>query len=68
MIYYDSIYVSEEINVNKISKSKQCDVYHYCYFLDKRFKFQMYSDGHDLLMSFSIKNDKLLETCNQNLR
>ena len=29
MIYFDTIYVSEGINVNKTSESKECDVCHY---------------------------------------
>ena len=39
MLYYDRIQVSEEIDVNKKSKSKKCDVCHYWYFLDKGFSF-----------------------------
>ena len=40
MLYYDRIDVSEAIDVNKTSKSKECYVYHYWYFLNKGFKFQ----------------------------
>ena len=40
MVYYDIIDVSEGIDVNKTSESKECDICHYCYFLDKTFKFQ----------------------------
>ena len=29
MLYYEGIYVSEEIDVNKTSKSKECDICHY---------------------------------------
>ena len=32
MLYYDRIDVSEGIDVNKTSKSKECDICHYCYF------------------------------------
>ena len=39
MPYYDRIYVSEEINVNKKSRSKECDICHYWYFLNKGFNF-----------------------------
>ena len=35
--------ISEEINVNKTSTSKECDIYQYCYFLDKEFQFQPYN-------------------------
>ena len=52
MLYYDKIYVFEGIDVNKTSASKKCNIYHYCFFLNKGFKFQPYlSNGcHDLLM------------------
>ena len=40
MLYYDRIDVSERIDIKKSIKtnaSKQCDMYHYWYFLDKWF-------------------------------
>ena len=40
MLYYDRINVSEGIDVNKISASKECDVCHYWYFLNFSFQFQ----------------------------
>ena len=40
MIYLDRIDVSERIDVNKTSASKQHDGYHYYYFLNYSFKFQ----------------------------
>ena len=40
LLNYDRIDVSEEIDVNKTSESKECDICHYFYFLDKGFKFQ----------------------------
>ena len=39
MLYYDRIDVSEG---NKTSASKECDIWHYWYFIDKGFKFQWY--------------------------
>ena len=33
MLYYDRIDVSEGIDVNKTSKSKECNIFHYWYFL-----------------------------------
>ena len=39
MLYYDRIDVSEGIDVNKKIKSKECNICHYCNFLDKGFKF-----------------------------
>ena len=52
MLYYDKIDVSEGIDVNKTSASKECDVCHYWYFLNYSFKFQrnVCSRCHDLLM------------------
>ena len=37
MLYYDRIEVSERIDVNKISASKECDIFHYYYFLNYSF-------------------------------
>ena len=41
-VYFDRIDVSEETDVNKTSGSKECDICHYWYFLNKSFKFQPY--------------------------
>ena len=41
-LYYDTIDVSEGIDVDKRSESKQCNICHYWYFLEKGFKFQSY--------------------------
>ena len=41
MLYFDIIDVSEGIDVNKTSSSKECDIYHYWYFLNYSFKFQL---------------------------
>ena len=40
MLYYDRIDVSEEIDINRTSPSKECDVCHNWYFLNYSFKFQ----------------------------
>ena len=52
MLCFNRIDVSEGIDVNKTSKSKECNVCHYWYFLNKGFKFQpnFCSRCHDLLM------------------
>ena len=39
MHYFDRIDVSEGIDVNKTSKSKECDICHYWCFLNKEYKF-----------------------------
>ena len=54
MLHYDRIGVSEEIDTNKTSASKECDIYHYWYFLNFGFKFQTNVGNrcHDRLMMF----------------
>ena len=41
MLQYDTIDVSERIDFNKTSESKECMVCHYCYFKDVGYKFQL---------------------------
>ena len=63
MIYFDRIDASEGIDVNKTSTSKECDIYHYWYFLNKGFKFQsnVCNRCHDLLMmSMNISDSAIL--------
>ena len=52
MLYFDRIDVSEGIDVNKTSASKECDICHYWYFLNKGFKFEpnVSNRCHNLLM------------------
>ena len=51
MLCYDRADVSEGIDVNKTSASKECDVCHYWYFLNYFLSFnQMFVMDHDLLM------------------
>ena len=40
MLDYGRIDISEEININKANASKECDICHYWYFLDKGFKYE----------------------------
>ena len=49
MLEYDRIDISEGIDVNKTSASKECDICHYWYFKDIGFKYEPYlCDGcHD---------------------
>ena len=59
MLYYDRIDVSEGIDVNKTSKSKECNICHFWHFLNKGFKFQpnVCNRCHDLLiMSMNLSN------------
>ena len=52
MLYYGGIDVSERIDINKTSTSKESNICHYCYFLDKRFKFppDVWNGCDDVLM------------------
>ena len=52
MQYYNRIDVSKGIDVNKTSASKECIICHYCYFLNKgfRFKVTICKGIHDVLM------------------
>ena len=58
MLEYDSIDISERIDINKSNdKSKECDTCYYWYFLDKNFSYQPHlcNGCHDLIqkaMSF----------------
>ena len=51
MLEYYRIDISEGIDVNTINVSKKCDICHYWYFFDKRFKYEPYlCDGcHNLI-------------------
>ena len=58
MQYYNRI-----DDINKTSASKECDIYHYWYFLNKGFKFQPYvcNRFHDLLiMSINLSDIDIL--------
>ena len=39
ILYFDRIDVSKGTDINKTSASKECDIGHYWYFLNKGFKF-----------------------------
>ena len=42
MLEYDKIDVPEWIDVNKTNASKECNICHYWYFLNKGFKYEQY--------------------------
>ena len=54
MLEDDAIYISEGIDSNKTNTSRECEICHYRYFLDKVFKYEPYlcNGCHDL-MQFS---------------
>ena len=53
MLHYEKINVSEGIDTNKTSASKECMIYHYWYFKDIEFKFEPHicNKCHDVLMT-----------------
>ena len=59
MLEYDRIDISEGIDVNKTSASKECDICHYWYFKDIFFKYEPYlcNSCHDLMEKAMSFND-----------
>ena len=72
MLEYDRINISEGIDVNKSSdKSKECDICHYWYFLNKNFTFRLYlfNGCHDLMQKAMSFNDvAIVSNKNNNCR
>ena len=65
MLQYQKIDVSQGIGVNKTSVSKECELCHYWFFKNIRFKFEEHvcNGCHDLLtMGYSLKNIAILST------
>ena len=63
IIQYQKIDVSEGVDVNKTSASKECELCHYWFFKDVGFKFEKHvcNGCHDLLtMAYSLKNIAIL--------
>ena len=63
MLYFDRIDVSEGIDINETSASKECDICHYWCSLDKGLKFQpnVYNRCNDLLiMSVNLSDITIL--------
>ena len=57
MLEYDRIDISEGIDVNKTSSSKECDICHYWYFKNICFKYEPYlRNGQDLMLWVSYLN------------
>ena len=64
MLYYDRIDISEGIDINQTSESKECNICHYWYFLNKGFKFQLYvcRKCHGLsMMSMNLSDIHMLK-------
>ena len=56
---FDRIDASEGIYINKTNASKECDICHYWYFLDKKFNCEsyLYNGCHDLIQKAINFND-----------
>ena len=59
MLEYDRINISEGIDTNKANASKECNICHYWYFLDKNFNYEKYlcNGYHDLMQKAISFND-----------
>ena len=63
MLQYQKIDVSEGINTNKTSASKECELCHYWFFKDVGLKFEEHLCNrwhHLLTMAYSLKNIEIL--------
>ena len=59
MSEYGRVNISEGIDISKINASKECDICHYWYLLDKGFKHEPYicHGRHDLIQKTMDFND-----------
>ena len=59
MLEYDRIDISEGIDINKTSETKECDICHYWCLLDKNFTYEPYlcNGCHDLMQNAMNFND-----------
>ena len=68
MLEYDRMDISEGININKTNASKECDICHYWYFLDKNFNYEPYlwNGCHDLMQKATNFNDVAIVSIKRN--
>ena len=68
MLVYDRINISEEIDINKTNASKECDICHYWYFLNKIFDNEPYlcNGCHDLMQKTMNFNDFVIASIKGN--
>ena len=67
MLRYDRINISEGIDINKTNASKECDICHFWYFLDKGFKYEPYlcNGCHDLMQKTMNFNSVAIVSVNR---
>ena len=68
MLEYDRIDISEGIDMDKTNKSKEFDICHYWYFLDKNFNYEKYlcNGYHDLMQKAMSFNDAAIASIKGN--
>ena len=63
MLQYERIGISEGIDTNKTSASKECMLCHYCHFENTGYKFEsnIFNKCHDIFMTaYELKNIAIL--------
>ena len=71
MLQYQKIGISEGIDINKTSASKECELCHYWFFKDIGFKFEEHicNKCHDLLtIAYSLRNIVILNATGATFR
>ena len=65
---YDTNNISEAIDTNKTNGSKECDICHYWYCLDKNFNYEPYvcNGCHDLMQKAMNFNDVAVVSIKRN--
>ena len=68
MLEYDRIDISEGIDINETSASKECDICRYWCFFDKKFNHEPYlcNGCHDLMQKAMNFNDVAIVSVNGN--
>ena len=68
MLEYDRIAISEGIDVNKTSLSKECDICHYWYFKNNGFTYEPYlwNGCHDLMEKATSLNNVAVVSVKRN--
>ena len=68
MLEYDRIDISEGIDINKTSTSKERDICHYWYFLDENFSYEPHlcNGCHDLMQKAMNFNDVAIVSIKRN--
>ena len=68
ILEYDRIDIPEGIDINKTSGSKECDICHYWYFLDKNFNYEPHlcNGCHGLMHKAASFDDVAIVSINGN--